>query len=76
MNIVDVAKQAKEIVKYDNKVFCPKCGKEWFSPFDKLFVTAYDICIICHPDNDEFLRKGQNITAVVIGWLEGIMNER
>jgi hypothetical protein len=64
-DIVDVAKRAKEIVAFDSVVYCGKCNSKQFSPFDKLFVSAYDICVMCHPDGDEFLRKGKNIFTIV-----------
>jgi RNA polymerase subunit RPABC4/transcription elongation factor Spt4 len=49
MNIIKVAKKAKEIVARP-PVTCPVCGDTWFSPFDKLYVTTMDKCTMCSTD--------------------------
>ena len=62
MNILEVARDAKEIVA-GQPVTCP-CGEKWFSPFDKLYVKAYDKCTTCS-DDEELERLGNNIFAII-----------
>ena len=64
MNIIDLAKQAKAIVRFDNVVRCPKCEQKQFSAFDKLFTVAYDMCVDCIPA-EELDEKSTNIFAIV-----------
>ena len=63
MNIVDVAKKAKEIVIFDHKVFCGNCNDRQFSPFDKLYTEAYGMCYMCDTDEGEI--KSKNILSIV-----------
>ncbi len=67
MNIIEVAEQRDEILKFEHKVHCPKCGKLQYSPVDKLYVTAYDKCISCSTF-DEVEAKGANILEIIGTW--------
>ena len=61
-NIIYVAENSQSIMK-GNPITCP-CGETWFSPFDKLFVSAYDICRSCATDT-EFEEMSENIFAII-----------
>lgn len=61
-NIVEVAQNAKKIMS-GAPVTCP-CGEKWFSPFDKLYVSAYGKCTKCS-DADEIVELGTNIFNIV-----------
>jgi uncharacterized protein (DUF983 family) len=62
-NILDVAKNAKEIMG-DLNIKCPTCGQKQYSPFDKLFTKAYDKCVDCTPVS-ELEEQSDNIFALV-----------
>jgi uncharacterized protein (DUF983 family) len=63
MNIIDVAKKRDEIMA-SLIIHCPICGEKQFSPFDKLYVSAYETCVMCDTaDNVE--QRGDNIFSIV-----------
>lgn len=67
--LIEAAQNAKEIMASQNS-YCPKCNERQISPFDKLFVYAYGICYMCSPskpgpDEDELMRKSDNIFAII-----------
>lgn len=64
MNIIEVAENAKEIAA-DQDVYCPRCGEKQFSIFDKLYACAYDMCVTCETDVDEYTRRGENILEII-----------
>ncbi len=55
MNIMEVAEKKDKILKPDNKMRCNKCGEQYFSPFDKLYISVKGICYIC--DSDDLLSE-------------------
>ena len=61
-NIVQVAQNADAIIK-GKPVTCP-CGERWFSPFDKLYVRAYNKCSTCSSP-DELDRLSDNIFNII-----------
>lgn len=44
-------------------IHCP-CGEKWYSPFDKLFVSAYDKCSTCCSE-EELESLSENIFAIL-----------
>lgn len=61
-NIVEVAENSQSIMS-GNPIVCP-CGEKWFSPFDKLFVSAYGKCTSCASDT-EVEELSENIFAII-----------
>jgi len=61
-NIVEVAKNATKMMASE-PITCP-CGERWFSPFDKLYVSAYGKCTVCD-NSDETLARAENIFAII-----------
>ena len=53
MNIVQAFEKQEEILKHDNEVICSKCGKRFFSPSDKMYISVKGSCYVC--DEDELL---------------------
>jgi len=63
-NIVYTAEHFDEICALLN-VVCPLCSRKVFSPFDKLFVSAYGKCVDCAtPEELEVL--GENIFILLM----------
>lgn len=60
--IVEVAQNCQSIID-GGPVIC-QCGEKWFSPFDKLFVSAYGKCVSCAPP-DEVDELSENIFAII-----------
>ncbi len=50
MGIIKTAKNRDEILVQPRSIHCPVCGEEYFSPFDRLFIYAYDECVSCIKD--------------------------
>lgn len=63
MNIIETAKNRDEIMA-SQQIHCPRCGNKQFSPFDKLYTKAYDICVDC-TEPEELELKGNNIFAII-----------
>lgn len=61
-NIIEVVQKYKEIMS-GPPVTC-SCGERWFSPFDKLYVTAYGKCTSCSTA-EEIERLSENIFAII-----------
>ncbi len=61
-NIVEVAEKSQSIMSGE-PVTC-SCGEKWFSPFDKLFVSAYGKCTSCASDT-EVEELSENIFAII-----------
>jgi hypothetical protein len=49
IRLIEAAQKSKEIMARQD-VFCPRCNQKQFSPFDKLYVFAYEMCYDCTPD--------------------------
>lgn len=65
MNIIEVAKNAKEIMASQN-VYCHMCGEKQFSLFDKLYVSAYKICVMCDSE-ENVTKRSENIFSIIEG---------
>lgn len=65
MNIIEVAKQAKEIMKSQH-IHCHICGEKQYSPFDKLYAMAYNTCVDCDTV-DNVLERSENIFRIIEG---------
>lgn len=59
-NIIDVAKNLKEIMTFEHKTNCPKCNEKQFSPFDKVYTESYGSCVDCS-NEEELEEKSKNI---------------
>jgi len=67
MNIIEVSRKRDSILKFENKVYCPLCNKMQYSSVDKLYVTAYEKCIVCStPEEVEI--NGANILEIIGTW--------
>jgi hypothetical protein len=66
MNIVQVAQNAKEIMASQN-IYCHICGEKQFSPFDKLYVSAYSACVMCTDTVEDVEKRSENIFAIIEG---------
>lgn len=64
IKIMDAIENKAEILKFDNKVFCPICGERFFSPFDKLYIHSYGKCAGCSTD-EEIEALSDNIFAIL-----------
>jgi len=60
--IVETAQNYKQIMS-GPPVTC-SCGEKWFSPFDKLYVTAYGKCTSCST-TEEIEQLSENIFATI-----------
>lgn len=60
--IIQVAEN-RAIIMSGAPIYC-SCGEKWYSPFDKLFVSAYDKCCTCC-SSEEWESLGKNILAIV-----------
>lgn len=61
-NIVEVAKNYKQIMA-SQPITCT-CGEKWFSPFDKLYVSAYGKCTSCS-SSEEIEKLSENIFSII-----------
>ena len=62
-NIIQVAENRDEIMARQD-LHCPLCLEKQFSPFDKLYASAYEKCIDCSTIN-EVETLGENIFAIL-----------
>lgn len=62
-NIFAVAEKRSKIMAAQN-IYCPSCNGKQFSPFDKLFTKAYDICADCI-DAKKLDKLSDNIFALL-----------
>ena len=62
MNILEVANNKDEIFQ-EPYIECPICGERLFSPFDKLYISAYGMCYTC--DTDDTTIKSDNIFGIL-----------
>ncbi len=60
--IVEVVQNYREIMS-GPPVTCT-CGEEWFSPFDKLYVSAYSRCTTCSTA-EEIEQLSESIFAII-----------
>lgn len=52
MNLIEVLGK-KDVILKQKIATCKKCGEEYFSPFDRLYIAVKGICYLC--DEDEQL---------------------
>lgn len=68
INIVELAENKNDYLKKNFSLQCPLCNEKWYSPFDRLYILAYDYCVECderQSDPLEAERKQLNILEVV-----------
>ncbi len=63
MNIFEVAQNSAEIMS-SQEIYCLICNKKQFSPFDKLYVEAYNKCVDCSTP-EEVETNGENIFRII-----------
>ena len=44
----------KELLLENRSIVCPKCKEVLYSPFDRLYITAYGKCQFCNVVGTEF----------------------
>lgn len=64
MNLIEVAKKRDDVMA-SPPITC-SCGEKWYSPFDKLYVTAYGKCTECSTDS-EIEGFSENIFKIIEG---------
>ncbi|MCK5605674.1 hypothetical protein KAR91_27515 [Candidatus Pacearchaeota archaeon] len=62
-NIIAVAENKDKILE-KLTCHCPKCNDELYSVFDRLYIAAFDLCIICTPDSE--LEENGNMIAQIL----------
>jgi hypothetical protein len=63
MKLVETAENRAKIMA-SQEIYCQKCNAKQFSPFDKLFVSAYGFCVDCDtPESVE--EKSKNIFNII-----------
>lgn len=64
--IVEVAQNKDDILAElaGRSITCPICSEEWFSVFDKLFISSYGICLTCCPE-EEMEAMSENVFAIL-----------
>lgn len=63
-NIIQTIEKKDIILKAEHEVFCPQCNEKVFSPFDKLYVETYGICVDCE-DEKLIEKKSKNIFKIL-----------
>lgn len=62
MGLIETAQDYKKIL-LGPPIVCP-CGERWFSPFDRLYVSAYSKCTTCSTV-EEIDELSGNIFAII-----------
>jgi len=63
MNLVKTAQNRTKIMAAQD-IHCPVCNARQFSPFDKLYVSAYGKCVDCSSPQ-EVEKNGDNIFKII-----------
>ena len=70
MDLITLAERRDEINTFEHKVYCSNCGDLQYSLFDKLWVSAFDVCWPKCSDitEKEAERRGNNLFEIIGTW--------